>query len=149
MQQIIKNKQIVSDDWQLIRDVNFSDLPKSGKIIVPLALWLEFKAQLILRQNCGVWLAAGEEVSQISEDLTYLDLIALDFPQFSDGRHYSSAAILRQVYAFKGEIRAIGDVLKDQLQAMSRVGFNSFMVRSDKDLNDALQGLNSLPIFAA
>jgi len=146
-QQIIKDGRIITDDWQIIGlDATFVDLP-SGRIIVPLNMLLEFKEQLLSRQNVGVWLKADEEITPIIGDLAYLPIIALDFPVFTDGRHYSTAAILRTTYKYAGEIRAIGDVLRDQLQVMSRVGFNSFAVREDKDINDALAGLNELSSF--
>jgi len=145
--QIIKDGKIIFDEWQIITDaVNVSELP-IGKVIVPFNMWLEFKDSLIKRKNIGIWLKADEEISQITGDLSYLPIIALEFPVFTDGRHYSTAAILRNTYKYEGEIRAIGDVLRDQLQAMWRVGFNAFAVRADKNINDALLGLSSLSSF--
>ncbi|MBL0231488.1 MAG: DUF934 domain-containing protein [Moraxellaceae bacterium] len=77
----------------------------------------------------------------IIESLTQLDIIALDFPAFADGRGYSYAVLLRQRYGFTGELRATGDVFKDNLFYLKRCGFNSFAVRADKDLQVSLQGL--------
>ena len=65
--------------------------------------------------------------------LTLFPLIALNFPVFSDGRSYTNARELRQKYAFKGEIRAIGDVLRDQLYYMAQCGFETFEIRHDQE----------------
>ena len=70
-----------------------------------------------------------------------LALIAVDFPKFSDGRGYSIARLLRERYGFEGELRAIGDVLRDQLYYLRQCGFNAFAVRADRDVEAALRGL--------
>lgn len=145
MQKIIKDAQIINDSWQLItaEEITLDQLPNNEKIIVPLTFWQEHKAALKNRQtSVGIWLSADQQVEQLQDDLTDLPLIALDFPNFTDGRHYSSARILRDRYKYQGEIRAIGDVLKDQLFAMRRCGFNAFAVKADKNIEDALQSLH-------
>ena len=70
-----------------------------------------------------------------------LALIAINFPKFTDGRGYSMASTLRTRLGYKGELRAIGDVLRDQLFYMQRLGFNAFDVRADKDIHAAGQSL--------
>ena len=87
----------------------------------------------------GVWLEAGEEIEEIVADLDHFQVIALNFPAFTDGRHCSSAYLLRNRYGYKGELRAIGDVLRDQLFSYQRVGFDAFALRADKDPVDALK----------
>jgi uncharacterized protein (DUF934 family) len=72
-------------------------------------------------------------VEEIADDLEHFQVIALNFPAFTDGRHYSSARLLRDRYGYKGEMRAIGDVLRDQLFYMRRCGFDAFAVRPDRD----------------
>jgi len=143
MQQVIKNGEVLSDDWQLIpKEAQLADVPEKQDVIIPLALWLAEKEALKSRQGgLALWLDADEEVEQIAGDLPNFALIALNFPAFTDGRAYSSAALLRQRYRFAGEIRAIGDVLRDQLFAMRRCGFDAFAIRADKDPYDALKGL--------
>jgi len=143
MQQVIKNGLVCSDDWQLIpKEAPLADLPEGTDCIVPLALWQAERTALKSRKGgLAVWLDADEEVETIADDLPNFALIALNFPAFTDGRAYSSAALLRQRYGFKGEIRAIGDVLRDQLFAMRRCGFDAFAIRADKDPHDALKGL--------
>ena len=82
------------------------------------------------------------EIETIASDLQYFALIALDFPTFKDGRSYSHARLLRERYDFKGELRAIGDVLQDQLFFMERCGINSFRIRDGKDIEKALESFN-------
>lgn len=144
MQKIIKNAQIVNDSWHLLAvDSSLATIPNADDIIVPLCLWQEHKHLLQKRDGAtAVWLNPAEEIEVLADDLEKLPLIALEFPSFTDGRHYSSARILRERYKYSGEIRGIGDVLKDQLFAMQRCGFNSFAVKADKDIEKALLSLN-------
>lgn len=74
------------------------------------------------------------------------ELIALDFPAFKDGRCYSHARLLRERYDYQGELRAVGDVLRDQLFFMKRCGIDSFQLRSDKDMEDALNAFNDFSV---
>ena len=87
--------------------------------------------------NIAVWLNSDEGVGDLGEGLHGLPLVALNFPVFSDGRAYSKARELREI-GYKGEVRAIGDVLRDQLFYMSRCGFNAFQLRHDQDPEDCL-----------
>jgi uncharacterized protein (DUF934 family) len=122
------------------------DIP-AGKVIVPLAVWLHRKAELTARLaagELGVWLESFEPLESLIEsmdEVNRLPVIALNFPKFVDGRHYSTAVMLRTRLGYTGEIRAIGDVLRDQLFFMRQVGFNAFAVRADRDIQDALLGL--------
>lgn len=161
MQKIIKDSQIINDDWHILpADTHLDEVPNSDKVIVPLTLWQEHKHLLTTRDGqIGVWLAVEDDIETLADDLAELPLIALEFPAFTNGRHYSTARILRDRYQYQGEIRAIGDVLKDQLFAMHRCGFNAFAVKADKDIEIALLGLqdfsetyqgasdNPLPLF--
>lgn len=139
MKKIIKNREIVEDHWQRVStDCTVEDLPE-GDIIVPLALWQNHQTLLLQRAGkLGVCLAPDEEPAQIATDLDKLALIAFDFPNFADGRAYSSARELRSHYNYPGEIRAVGDVLRDQIFMMERCGFNSFALRADRSLEQAL-----------
>jgi uncharacterized protein (DUF934 family) len=94
----------------------------------------------------GVWLDADEEAEEIGDDVEQFKVIALNFPAFTDGRNYSNARLLRDRYGFKGELRAIGDVLRDQLFYMHRCGFDAFAVRPDKDPYEALEGLKDFSV---
>jgi uncharacterized protein (DUF934 family) len=130
---------VVDDPWLLLREAQGS-LP-AGPVIVPLARWLENP------QANGVWLGPDDEVESLKPWLTQLPLIALDFPSFRDGRAYSQAYLLRTRLGWAGELRAIGDVLRDQLSHMRQCGFDSFAVREDKSAEDALKGLAGMSVL--
>lgn len=141
MQRIIKNGQVVDETWQqLAKDITLDEVANCGDIIVPLALWREHAHALKARDGgLGVWLEAGDEIEEIAHELDQFQVIALEFPAFTDGRHSSTAYLLRTRYGYKGEVRAIGDILRDQLFALRRVGFDAFALRADKDPYDALK----------
>jgi len=145
MRKIIKDKRIVNDDWQLLtlaeNETAETITVPTGAHIVPLAVWLTQKSVLSSRNDIGVWLASDERAESLKDDVASLPLIAIDFPTFADGRGYSIAYQLRARLGYKGELRAIGDVLRDQLLYMARVGFNAFATREDRSIDDALKGL--------
>ncbi len=135
---IILNREIADNPWLLIETEG--TIPATGDIIVPLALWLVQREQLTARSGRrAVWLAPGDDPGLLADDTGSLPLIAVRFPQFADGRGYSTARLLRERYGFAGELRAIGDVLRDQLFYLERVGFNAFAIRKGKSIEDALK----------
>jgi len=147
---IIKNKTIVDDDWSVLR-LSEGDAPQtvvvpSGKIIVPLKVWQARRDALAQDYVLGVWLATHERAEELQNDLTRFAVIAVDFPKFADGRGYSIAYHLRSRLGYRGELRAIGDVLRDQLFYMQRVGFDAFALRADKDIHEALKSLSDFSI---
>ena len=143
MQRLIKNGEVINDSWHLLdKDATLDGLPNSDSIIVPLALWLEHSHALKARDGgLGVWLDSDEEVESIADDLSQFQVVALNFPVFSDGRNYSNARLLRDRYQYQGEVRAIGDVLRDQLFFMQRCGFDAFALRADRNADEALESL--------
>lgn len=145
MREIIKDRVVVNDDWSVLRPEQDcapeSVQVPSGKTIVPLAIWQAQRSKLRVRTDIGVWIASNERQEVLKDDLSKLPLIAVDFPKFADGRGYSIAFNLRTRLGYEGELRAIGDVLRDQLFYMQRVGFNSFATRPDRNIHDALKGL--------
>jgi phosphoadenosine phosphosulfate reductase len=97
--------------------------------IVSKTRWLAERDGLAARTAAlGLLIAAGEGVDDIAADLERFALIALDFPKFSDGRAFSTARLLREKHSYVGELRAVGNVLSDQVPYMRRVGFDSFEV---------------------
>jgi uncharacterized protein (DUF934 family) len=142
---IIRDRRVVEDDWIVIAG-DAGELTAEGKLIVPLKRWLAQRDMLATRaqgvEPLGVWLDSHEDPAALTGDLHRLSLIAVNFPRFADGRGYSTAFLLRQRLGFKGELRAIGDVLRDQLFYLQRVGFNAFAVRAGKDIEDALKALD-------
>jgi uncharacterized protein (DUF934 family) len=85
-----------------------------------------------------VWLDADEGPELVASDVDRFDVIAVRFPKFGDGRGYSIARLLRERYGYKGELRAIGDVLHDHLYFMEQCGFDAFALRDDQDAREAL-----------
>ena len=145
MRDIIKDRAIVADDWQVLHlaegeSAESVAIPE-GKVIVPLAVWQARRESLQARGQVAVWLASDERPEALKDDLAMLPLVAVDFPKFADGRGYSIAYNLRARFHYQGELRAIGDVLRDQLFYMQRVGFNAFATRPDRSIEDALKGL--------
>jgi uncharacterized protein (DUF934 family) len=142
MPRLIRNGAVVDDGWRLLRDAaTLADVPSGIAAIVPLALWRAERAALLARGAVGVWLAPADDPAALAQDAGLLPLIAVDFPQFADGRGYSTARLLRERYGYTGELRAVGDVLRDQLFALAQCGFDAFAVRADRDPDDALKGL--------
>ncbi|CAB3710857.1 hypothetical protein LMG22037_04051 [Paraburkholderia phenoliruptrix] len=154
MASIIKNRAIVNDDWTLVRPSEDGSLPAvnelpAGKVLVPLAFWQAARDALVASRGAdelGVWLAPDSEPADIAGDLDKVALIAVDFPVFRDGRGYSIGRLLRERYGYKGELRAIGDVLRDQVRLMFRCGFDAFAVREDKDIADAIKAFDDFTV---
>jgi len=143
MARLIKDGRVIEDDWQrLDGEVEAASPLPAAKLIVPCALWRGRRDELIQRGlPLGVWLAGDQHPELIREDLRWFQVVAIHFAAFSDGRGYSSARILRDQYEYRGELRAIGDVLRDQLFQMRRCGFDSFELRADRDAHEALDSL--------
>ena len=160
---IIFNKKIVADTWRLVREEEALPgvLETAGDLIVPLAFWVKEYAALAQRAGkTGVWLKGGDDPAQLQLPVvamgvatggaggaaggavSSLPLVAVEFAQFVDGRGYSIGRLLRERHGFTGELRAIGDVLRDQLLALTRCGFNSFALKDGKSLEDALQAFD-------
>lgn len=141
--------EVAQDEWLLERDPEAAEAvlaeSKAGddnpqRIIVPFAVWQENKGK---NDDCAPWLTANTELTpELADELTQAPLIAIDFPKFTDGRGYSVARLLRERYGYQGEIRAIGDVLVDQLFFMSRCGFDGLSLREDQWVEDALRNLH-------
>jgi uncharacterized protein (DUF934 family) len=142
---VIKDRKIVDDGWELLPAG--APIPASGDVIVPLDVWAEWiknpdPARL---GQVGVLLRSDELPQQIVA-LERAPLVAIEFPKFVDGRGYSSARLLRDRLGYTGELRAVGDVLHDQLFYMSRVGFNSFALKAGKDIEGALSAFNDFSV---
>jgi len=139
--QVIKDKAVIDDDWSLIRDIEDSSSIPEGDVILPLTFWQANRDQLLKTKKIhAIWIDGSIETESLLDDIEFFSLIALDFPTFKDGRSYSHARLLRERYNFQGELRAVGDILQDQLFFMERCGINSFQVRDDKNIEQALNG---------
>lgn len=140
---------VVDDTWIRIeaKDAALDDLP-AGDLIVPLALWMAERASLRARTGrIGVWLDADEEAETLADSLDQLALIGLHFPVFSDGRNLSNAVLLRTRLGWRGPLRALGDVQRDQLSYMRRAGIDSFALAADQDADSAAAGLHVMSTY--
>jgi uncharacterized protein (DUF934 family) len=115
-------------------------IPPAGPVIVSLAQW-QMQRDALLRRGTplGLRLHSDESPEPIAGDVGHFALIALEFPKFRDGRAYSYARLLRERYGFKGELRAVGDVLMEQLFFMVRTGFDAFDLQQSPDPVAAFQ----------
>ena len=140
MTSFILDHQAATDTWTLVREVTTDIAPQS---IIPFDVW-QAQPALHGRADIGVWLTNTTEPENINIDWTQFPVIALDYPKFTDARSHSIAYILRNRCGFKNQLRAIGEVLVDQLYYMSRVGFNAFSLRDDQKIESALNSLNNI-----
>jgi len=119
----------------------------AGKVIIPFAVWQARRDALASRLaagEIGVWLDTCELVEDLAAqtDVNAFPVIGLHIERFADGRIYSSAALLRSRFGYKNELRAFGDVLRDQLFFMKRCGIDAMQIRADRSAEDALASLN-------
>ena len=122
-------------------------IPATGKVIVPLSVYAAKKDALADRMDVGavgIWLNTHETLESLIaqfDDINKLPIIAIRVERFADGRIFSLGTLLRTRYGYKNELRAFGDVLRDQLFFLKRSGFTSFLIRADRSANDALASL--------
>lgn len=127
-------------------------IPATGNIIVPLSVFVANKDTLLSRMDAGsagIWLDTHETLESLiaaliesGRDINNLPIIAVHVERFADGRIFSLGTLLRTRYGFKNELRAFGDVLKDQLFFLKRSGFNSFQIRAGRSAEDAISSLH-------
>jgi uncharacterized protein (DUF934 family) len=122
---LLKNGQLVDDPWLSLGDDE--PVPPNHPVLVSLERWQAERDTLLARNApLGVRLANNQPVAALAADVGRLELIALNFPKFNDGRAYTQARLLRERYGYRGELRATGNVLRDQLFFMHRCGFDAF-----------------------
>ena len=145
MSKVIRNQQIVDDDWIAIADD--AEIPTSGRVIFSLKRWQEVRDALKTGEVvAGVRIPNTVDVMALWDQLKDRPLIAIEFPSFGDGRAFSQARVLRERLLFKGEIRAVGDVLRDQIFLMHRTGIDTMVPRADQDLQDCLKGFRDFTV---
>ena len=142
MPRLIRNGKVVDDPWVVAREATVvANLVPGVPALVPLALWRADREALRGRADVGVWLAPADDAAALADDVANLPVIAVDFPSFVDGRGYSTARLLRERYGYRGELRAIGDVQRDQLSYLVQVGFDAFALAHGRDEQAALASL--------
>lgn len=144
MPTLIKHGEITTDSYiEIVSDEAGLVLPE-GDILLSLSCFNAHRAEVLAHSGRkGVILAPNEFAERIADVAALLDVIAIRFPSFADGRGYSTAYLLRTRYGFKGELRALGDVFKDTLFYQQRVGFDAFVLASDETAQAALPGLTT------
>ena len=129
--------------------INETVIPQNGKIILPLSVYLKNREALQSRlknNEIALWLATHETLDvliSIEKDINVFPLIAVFVERFQDGRIFSLGNLLRTRYQFKNTLRAFGDVLQDQLFYLKRSGFDSYLIKTGKDVHEALKALQS------
>lgn len=142
---LIKNGAFEDDKWVRVEDD--ADLPADKPVILSLTRWLAERDALVGRNApVAVQLASSEAPDALEADLDRLAMVALDFPAFKDGRGYSYARLLRERFGYQGEIRATGEVLRDQWLAMTRCGIDAFVVADNVTLEAFNQAINELTL---
>jgi uncharacterized protein (DUF934 family) len=132
-----RNEGAVEIEDRFLRVADEDPLPAEGPVLVSLDRFLAERDALIARDGAlGVWLASNQSPVALAESLASLDLVACDFPSFSDGRGFSYARLLRERYGFGGELRAIGEVMLEQAPFMVRSGFNTFELRDVRNVDE-------------
>lgn len=146
MAKIIHNGKIVEDGWVVIasEDVGPTIVADSHRnLLLPMDAWEKCHQPLASSgKTVGVWLAPDDELAPLISHLSEIPAIGIFFPTFTDGRGYSLARLLRQRYGFRGELRAFGDILRDQVYFLHQCGFDALCLRKDQDIHDALAALN-------
>ena len=144
---IIKNQCIIDDSYNIITTQALDSAVPQANHIVSLTIWntlIENKQRDPL--PAGVWLDSHEAPEDISGNPNQAQIIAINFPAFTDGRGYSLARLLRQQYHFTGELRAIGDIHRDQLYYLSRCGFDSFVLADPAQSESAIESLKDFSV---
>ena len=143
---LVKGNRIVEDTF--VRVLDDTPVPDHGPIIVPAARFLADSAELLSRTDpIGVLWPNNRNVSELAPYLDKLALVALVFPAFKDGRAYSQARLLRERHSYRGELRATGDVLRDQFLFLVRAGFDAFEVKKDADAEAFAASVSRYSVF--
>lgn len=143
---LVKGGKIAEDNFVKLADD--APLPASGDILVSADRFVKDADALLARAGkLGVIWPNNRDIDELVPHLARLAAVALLFPTFRDGRAYSQARLLRERYAYRGELRATGQVLRDQFVFMLRAGFDSFDVRKQADAEAFAQTVKRYSVF--
>jgi uncharacterized protein (DUF934 family) len=143
---LVKNGELVASSF--VDASGAEAIPATGPVIVSLAQWQAHRDELLARGTpLGIRLHSDQPPELIAADLANFAVVALEFPKFRDGRAYSYARLLRERYGFKGELRAVGEVLLEQLFFMLRTGFDAFDIQSADPLEDYRTALADFSVW--
>ena len=143
---LVKNGELVASSF--IDASAAAEIPPTGAVIVSFEQWQAQRDALLERGTpLGIRLHSDQSPELVADDLGHFALVALEFPKFRDGRAYSYARLLRERYGFKGELRAVGEVLLEQLFFMLRTGFDAFEIESANPLSDYRTALADFSVW--
>jgi uncharacterized protein (DUF934 family) len=143
---LVKNGELVTSSF--VDASGAETIPATGPVIVSLDQWQAHRDELAKRgAPLGIRLRSDQPPELIVDDLARFDVVALEFPKFRDGRAYSYARLLRERYGYKGELRAVGEVLLEQLFFMLRTGFDAFEIVSADPLKDYRTALGDFSVW--
>lgn len=144
MPKLLKGQQISNDHFQILdQDRGEASLPEGNVLLHVSSIDCAIKANGQHHGQVGIWFDCADEPEAVANALNQFEVIAVNFPKFMDGRGYSLARLLRERLDYRGDIRATGDVLVDQLYYLKRCGFSSFRLREDQNPEYALTALKT------
>jgi Uncharacterized protein conserved in bacteria len=143
MPKLIKGNAVVEDSWRRLADTDAT--PDSGSYLIPLEKWLGLTDVDHKNASLAPWIGPDDDIEESLSLLMDASLIAIDFPTFMDGRGFSTAEILRHG-GYAGELRAIGNLIQDQLFFLKRCGFDTIELREGTDLEKAVASLEDFSI---
>ncbi len=145
MQRIIKQQLSNDDQWQLLSEVTSAFLPEQGvDYILPVEYWQTQAPEFAgFSRIPAVWLEADIELEPLAEVFAAVSLVAVEFPAFMDGSGFSTGSLIREMFSYKGELRAFGSLLSDQLGYLRRCGYDSVALPDDQDIDTALLQFNA------
>ncbi|AKF07111.1 DUF934 domain-containing protein [Sandaracinus amylolyticus] len=142
---LVRDRRVVDDSFVHVGEEG--EIPDGADVIVPWSRWTKERAQLGARRGrIGVRVPSDRKAEELASDVASFAVIAIEFPKFADGRGYSIARHLRDRYAYRGELRAVGNVLRDQIFYLSRCGFDTFEIDASKSAEDAIAGLDDFSV---
>lgn len=143
---LVRDRAVTEDAFVHVVDDDAA-VPDGADVIVPFARWKRERAELAARSGrLGVRVPSDTFVEEIGAVASTFAVIAIELPKYTDGRGYTIARLLRQRYGYRAEVRAVGNVLRDQLQLLERCGFDTFEIDPSKDANRALSGFTDFTV---
>jgi len=143
---LVKAGRVIED--RFVRVLDDAPVPEAVAVVLPAARLLADARDLVLRQApTGVIWPNDRKIAELAPYLDWIALVALAFPSFRDGRAYSQARLLRERHQFRGELRATGQVLRDQLLFLQRAGFDAFEVTKDADAAAFSEAVQRYSVF--
>lgn len=144
---ILRRGEIAEDNWTLVEDGSTQIEAGGGNVIVTLARWrAEREALLAAHAAVGVLVPNTADIEAVFREIADRSLIVLQFPTFTDGRALSQAVVLRKRLGYTGELRAVGDVIRDLVFWLGRCGFDSIVPRKDQSLEGCRTGLREFTV---